>query len=190
MGKKYAIRRSIANSDFRDTVCTEDLPIHSLKRGAEMVDISGRRETAGTAPAWQVRESQRQRLLEEIKRKIIDLENEIERDKLNWFLLYTLEGKLRRPKKMAFPPETILVIPGWPREHTTRARKLFLVGIEGAVNTFKRSEEEGSALFAKLFEWVAQGIVHSYSFGLRRQETENPTLILGTACATDEIQFE
>jgi hypothetical protein len=144
----------------------------------------------GTAPAWQVRESERQQLLGGIQQEIINLEDEVGRDKLHWFLLHTLAEKLRRPENIAFPPGSILLIPGWPREHTARVRKLFLIGIEGAVNNFKRTEEEGSALFAKLFEWVAKGIVHSYSFDLRKQEIENPMIIYGTACATDEIPFE
>jgi len=62
--------------------------------------------------------------------------------------------------------------------------------ISKSIQQFQRSETEGLALFAKLFEWVASGLVLKYHSRLQAQEMQYPKLIYGVEDRTEEVPFE
>ena len=160
-------------------------PDSPTERGAKMVDISGGRETTATAPAWQVRESARQKILEEIKRKIINCEDEVGRRNVHRLLLHILD------KELAFGQASInnREFENVPPSHKELVLGLFSE-ISKLIRQFQRSELEGNAILAKLFEWIAYSIVQRYYSALQEQEMHYPTLIYGVERATDEVPFE
>ncbi|MBU6388833.1 hypothetical protein KGQ72_03100 [Patescibacteria group bacterium] len=141
-----------------------------------------------TGPAWQVRQAAQQRLFEEIKQKVIELEETIERPELHWFLLRKFEDELRKPGSSTFPDGTILIVPGWPREHTEMAKKLILE-IEHLIAGFQCADAEGNELFAKLFEWTAGEITRPYHSEYRNQETRMLKTLYGAKNDSDEVPY-
>ena len=142
-----------------------------------------------TGPAWQVRQAAQQRLFEGIKQKIIGLEESIERPELHWFLLHRFGGELHNPGSLAFPDDTILIIPSWPRAHTEMVRKLVLE-VERLVTGFQCTDAEGNELFAKLFEWTASEIARPHHNEYRNQETKILKTLYGVKSDSDEVPYE
>lgn len=147
-----------------------------------MVDISGRRETAGTAPAWQVRESQRQKFLKGITQKIYDYEDKVGRINLLRLLLYIVDKKLVTGQVTVNKSEFTNV----PPNHMTQILALFS-GISKSIRKFQRSETEGYALFAKILEWAAGEIAQRHYSELLAQQDSYPEVIYGAKRATDEV---
>jgi hypothetical protein len=141
-----------------------------------------------TGPAWQVRQATQQGRLEEIQRKIIGLEDEVERSELHWFLLDEFRKKLLRPKEPFFRPTSVLIIPGWTREHGAMV-KVLLLEIEDLVKRFQCTDKEGSELFAKLFEWTAGEIAQPFHNAYSSQEKKMLQTLYGVERATDEVPF-
>jgi hypothetical protein len=134
-----------------------------------------------TAPAWQVRESARQKFLERIKQKIIRGEEDIGMVNFYHALLYLLTDQLTFVKG------------GGIGNFTPKASPFiidFYFVISREITDFQRSEEEGNALFAKLLEWAAGEVTWSCHSAL---ETQTPRLleqIYGVADVTEEVPLE
>ena len=154
-----------------------------------MVDISERRETAvATGPAWQVRETARQKLLEGIKQKIIRREDDFAEHNLfnlYWTLSYLFYSQIQ------FSHGGIgyvdLSKSGWANERLTF--QLFSEVLK-EVKEFQRSEEEGRALLGELLEWAANEIARPHYSALGTQEVDEPKIIYGVEDRNEEIPFE
>lgn len=153
-----------------------------------------------TGPAWQVRESARQGLLERLRGRVCDLEEEIgalkpvedgmiEPEKFYDILLHWLLKQLDPDPLPKLKGPTITIIPGWPRAHVNMFVRL-QDEICGDIKKFERSPEEGKALLAELLVWCVGQIAHPYHRALEEQQFQKPDLIYGVERATDEVPFE
>lgn len=139
----------------------------------------------GTGPAWQVRESARGQFLENIKRKIIDMEEDIGRVNIHRILLRFIEKELISGRASINTREFGNI----PQDHQALVFGLFLE-ISASVRTFQRTETEGDAILAKLFIWIASEIAQPYASALQTQEMNYPKKIYGVEDRTQEIPFE
>ncbi|MFZ3044246.1 MAG: hypothetical protein WA058_04050 [Minisyncoccia bacterium] len=157
-----------------------------------MVDVSGSKETLATAPAWQVRESQRQKLLEGFKQKIIGYEDSFPGGYLYKILLGLSQEQIANYHPWMMTGPVAFLVLDMPDVHLEAREKIAALfrEIRDGVRQFERSEEEGRALLAKLFEWMAGEIARPYHSALQHQEIRNPKLVYGVERATDEIPFE
>ncbi len=147
-----------------------------------MVDISGRRETTATGPAWQVREAARQRLLEKIQRDITEHEGLTSRAEYYRTLFHTLDKYLADGD----------VNDGRPIVRINKRQPMYGVFAKMVddIVRFQRSGKEGKALLAKLLEWLTGEIARPHHSALREQEIRQPKLIYGVEHTTDEVPFE
>ncbi|MDP2665074.1 MAG: hypothetical protein Q8P23_00255 [bacterium] len=139
----------------------------------------------GTGSAWQVRESARQKILEEIKRKIINCEDEVGRKNVHRLLLHILDKKLSFGQAQINNREFENV----PPSHKKLILGLFSE-ISKLIKQFQRSETEGDVILAMLFEWAAGEIARPYHSALRTQEIHYPRLIYGVESCTDKVPLE
>lgn len=141
--------------------------------------------TKGTAPAWQVRESARQTLLEGIQRDIIRKEEDLGRSNLQRTLLYVLNRELTFAESEVgnnYPSDIRLDI--------GEKAFAFFYEVFQSIRQFQRSKKEGDFLFAKLLEWTAGEIARPYHSALLRQEIRQPERIFGAKGAMDEVPLE
>lgn len=136
----------------------------------------------GTAPAWQVRDMQRHKLLEGLQGR---MSAEAERFPIEWDLYRVLirlldtllfEGSITTPKDLA----------GIPQEVHNSALGL-LREILQDIDRFKRSAPEGRALMAQLLEYAVERLTDARYEALRNDEFAHPKLIFGTDRATDDM---
>jgi len=142
----------------------------------------------GTAPAWQVREMQRQKLLEEIKQKIIHREDDFAEHNLfnlYWTLSYLFYSQLQRSGKGLGYDD--LSKSAWANE---RIASLLFSEVLEEINKFQRSGEEGRALLGEFLEWAANEIARPHYSALGTQEVDQPKIIYGVEDRTEEIPFE
>lgn len=141
--------------------------------------------STGTGPAWQVRESARQKLVERIQQKIISLEDQIGRTNLLRLLLHIID------KELTFGQVSInnREFENVPSGHKGLVLELFSE-ISELIRQFQRSETEGDVIHAKLFEWTASEIVRKYHSRLQTQEMHYPKLIYGVEDRTEEVPLE
>ena len=142
----------------------------------------------GTAPAWQVREAARQKLLEGIQERIIRMEDHFDNFSILRALLPLLNECLVSP---SYGTGIGLVIAGdeirkTSSSYQTEACRVFR-DIVREIKDFQRSDEEGLALFATLFEWVVSEIAQPYHMALRKQEVAQPNLIFHAPHLTHHI---
>ena len=139
----------------------------------------------GTGPAWQVRESARQKLLEKIKQKILGHEDGIGRTNLFRLLLHIID------KELAFGQVSInnQEFENVPPSHKERVLGLFFETSK-SIKQFQRSEAEGDAILAKLFEWTSNEVARPHYSMLQTQEVHEPKRIYGVEHATDEVPLE
>lgn len=137
----------------------------------------------GTMPAWQKREAERQKLLEEIKRRLINEEERAERPYLYKTLVFLIGRKLEMGD---FNFDNTIEMPG---DHWLKSRELLyiLAQAELVIDRFERVPAEGLALWAKLFEWAADGVAAPYHRELASAEHTNPKEVYGTDRASDEV---
>lgn len=144
--------------------------------------------STGTAPAWQVRESARQQLLEKIKQNIVRREDNFAEHNifnLYWTLSYLLYSQLQHSEKGLSYDD--LSKSSWANE---RLASRLLSEVLKDVREFQRSEQEGNALLAKILEWVTGEIARPYYSALQFQEVHEPRKIYEVEHATDEVPFE
>lgn len=141
-----------------------------------------------TGPAWQVRESARQKLLEGIQQKIIGREDDFVTYNFNLYgeLFSLLERKLTLLKN-GIDGDGGAPVSIW--EDGKKVHNLFSEIVTEVVE-FQRSKEEGNALLAKLLEWVAGEIARPFYSTLQTQEFHHPKLIYGIEDRTKEVPFE
>jgi len=141
---------------------------------------------SGKAPAWQVREMQRQQLLERLMQQIIRQEDAIGLEDLHEALLFLLQMELKYSRVWVSVHFDLSLI-----RTEVKQKVCNLFGeMEDEVKKFSRSQEEGKGIYAKLFEWVASEIVRPYHAALHTQELHEPKKIYGIEDRTAEIPFE
>jgi hypothetical protein len=138
-----------------------------------------------TGPAWQVRESARQRLLEGIQQKIIRLEDDVERVNLHRMLPHLLVGALTL-SRCGTNGDDFSEISWDEKEKVTN----FFCEVLGEIRRFQRSGDEGNALLAKLLEWTAGEIARPFHSALQTQAFHEPEKIYGAKRAMDKVPFE
>jgi len=134
-----------------------------------------------TAPAWQVRESARQKFLEHIKQKIIRGEEDIGMVNFYHAFLYLLIDQLT-PLKGGGVGNFIPKISPFIID--------FYFVISREITDFQRSEEEGNALFAKLLEWTAGEVTQSFHSALEAQTPQLLEWVYGVADVTEKVPLE
>ena len=142
----------------------------------------------GTAPAWQVRDMQRQKLLEGIKQKIIRREDDFAEHNLfnlYWTLSYLIYSQLQRSEKGLSYDD--LSRSAWSNE---RLSSFLFSEVLKEIDEFQRSEKESRALLGELLEWVAGEIALPYYSELGTQEVDEPKIIYGVEDRMEEIPFE
>lgn len=139
-------------------------------------------KTTATAPAWQVREHQRQKLLEKLHQKVIAQLDNFKTIDLFRVLLFLLDKKLATL-------EISISASDFPEISWATREIVFGLFCEMSqkIGDFQRSEEEGHALLAMLFQWVADNLANPHHAALQTQELCKPELIYGTERATDEV---
>lgn len=148
--------------------------------GTETLTNQEKDMSKGTAPAWQIRKMQRQKLLKEIQRKIAGTAEEFE---IEWDL-YRLLIRLFDTALVGSP----IVKDLWDIPKEVHDIALLVFGQSRlAIQSFERSRQEGLALTAKLLEWTAGQVVAVHHKALRNEEFAHPRLIYGTERATDEV---
>jgi len=138
----------------------------------------------GTAPAWQVREMARQKLLEEIQRDLMDKEEGLQNYlDFHQIALHLIVGKLRDGSlSMSFSDS----LPHFPRDLRQTTFDV-LKTAAAKIALFKRSPEEGNAMWAKMLEWSASQLAQPFASALRQQEVLEPQRVYGVPSAMDEV---
>lgn len=137
--------------------------------------------------AWQMRGIERQNLLEKIKREILEKEESWKCSRIEgWaMLLHYLHRKLVGAFYVATSSD-------YPYNVPFELKQVFLdavLGITQQIDKFKRCNEEGEALIAELFEWVAKEITHPYHRALQQKEFDDPKTVFGATSAVDDVPF-
>lgn len=138
----------------------------------------------GTAPAWQARDMERQKLLEDIQRQLdnAELGQKHESDVLR--LVMTLVPEILVDNRTSINARGTL--PSIPWETRDRVSEL-LWSIDASIEKFKRSDDEGRALWAKVLEWSVRAFTARYQRALNTQEMLEPMLIFRTEKSTDKV---
>lgn len=133
-----------------------------------------------TGDAWQMREMQRQRLLEGLMCETWDFVNqgsEVTEEEFFTRLAMEVCRWLSNPVGL--------------REQYTAEEEFLHVPILSQLNEFSRSYEERDALLAKFLEkHVLPAALSRYYSELQGQEFENPQLIFGAEHAMDEVTVD
>lgn len=138
----------------------------------------------GTAPAWQVRDMERQKLLENIQRQLDNAELGPKHESDVFRLIMTMVPEMMSDNRMTVGASGTL--PSIPWERRKRVHDL-LWSIDASIENFKRSDDEGKALWAKVLEWSVRIFTARYHRALNTQEMLEPMLIFGTAKSTDKV---
>jgi hypothetical protein len=137
--------------------------------------------TQGKAPAWQAREMERQNFLENIERQLNDAERSFKHESDVYQLVMLIV-----PQMLSDGRVSQSTLPSIPWERCKQVYDL-LMTIDASIEQFKRSDDEGKALWAKVLEWSARGFTSGYHRKLNTQEMLEPMLIFGTTRSTDEV---
>lgn len=138
----------------------------------------------GTMPAWQAREMQRQKLLEDIQRQLdkSNLGQKHESDVLRLVMMMVPEMLAENRMTMS----AYGTLPTIPWERRKQVHDL-LWSIDASIEHFKRSDDEGKALWAKVLEWSVRAFTARFHRVLNTQEMLEPMLIFGTAKSTNKV---
>lgn len=138
----------------------------------------------GMAPAWQARDMERQKLLENIERQLdnSNLGQKHESDVLR--LIMTMVPEMLADNRMTMSASG--THPSIPWETRKRVHDL-LWSVDANIENFKRSDDEGRALWAKVLEWSVRAFTARYHRALNTQEMLEPMLIFNTAKSTDKV---
>ncbi len=138
----------------------------------------------GTAPAWQVRDIQRQGLLIDLVTKILAEEErrtEVEQQMIIWTLeLASFLAALLSAK--AVGTET-----SFTSRFDNDLLHFFDVHILTSIETFSRSQEEADLMYLRLAEKLIDMGGYQLQAALSRQELFQPKLIFGVEDRTQEI---
>lgn len=137
----------------------------------------------GTAPAWQVRDMERQKLLENIQRQLDGAELGPKHESDVFRLVMTMVPEMLADNRM-----TPGMLPSIPWERRKQVQDL-LWSIDASIENFKRSDDEGRALWAKVLEWSVRAFIARYHRALNTQEMLEPMLIFGTTKSTDKVSI-
>ena len=140
----------------------------------------------GTAPAWQVRDTQRQKLLEVIQQKIIRWEND-----------YLWSSHLHNIFHHLLETELILGLGRISEDDISRIYwkdRIQVTNLFGEVlkeiRDFQRSSEEEKCLLAKLYVWTAGEVARPYHSALDATNLDLLKRVYGVKSAMDEVPFE
>ncbi|GEM_PF-2462175 len=138
----------------------------------------------GNAPAWQVRDMQRQKLLENIQHHLSNVENEFEQGSdVHRLVMELVSGKLATGSLGMSLSGTLPSIPWKKRNLVYR----LVLSADASIDDFKRSYEEGLFLWAKVLEWSTGQFTHSFHAALHSQETLEPQKVYGTEHSMQEV---
>lgn len=140
---------------------------------------------AGTAPAWQVREMQRQYLLNDLKTRLFEQEEVYGKTSVHRVLLLVLERELSI--RRAFLESSDLSDIEWGEKD---ALFRFYIRLDQTIRKFERCPEEGQLLRAELFKYVAHQIASPPSMALQRIEMDHSKMLYGVEDRTEEIPFK
>jgi len=138
----------------------------------------------GMAPAWQARDMERQKLLENIERQLDHARFGPKHESDVLRLVMLLVPEMLADNRMTMSgPETLPSIP-WERRKQVQD---LLWSVDASIENFKRSDDEGRALWAKVLEWSVRAFTARYYRALNTQEMLEPMLVFGTAKSTDKV---
>lgn len=165
-------KQEIANYIFRGTI----RPDQQFNQEKDM--------GKGTAPAWQARDMARQKLLENIQRQLdnAELGQKHESDVLR--LVMTMVPEMLVDNRMTLGAFEMFTSIPWERRKQVHD---LLWSIDASIEDFKRSDDEGKALWAKVLEWSVRAFISRYHRALNTQEMLEPMLIFGTTKSTDKV---
>ena len=128
--------------------------------------------------AWMVRGIQRQRLIEDLIRKVYDEEDKrLDKDKIF--------------KREDFLFSFVSLIGGYlSNENEEETASFFLESILPSVKKFSRSDSEAKALLSTLLEKVLSSATQSFHQALHREEFENPQQIFHAPSAMAEVDLD
>ncbi|MEJ0021761.1 MAG: hypothetical protein WDN47_04265 [Candidatus Doudnabacteria bacterium] len=130
----------------------------------------------GTAPAWQVRDMQRQKLLEKLFDNILEANQpDAWIMGLASFLVALLSAKEASAQ------------PGFTARLDEDMLHFFDAYISTAIEPFARSQEEKDVLYLRLAEKLLESGGSKITAELSKQEMMNPKLIFGVEDRTEEI---
>ena len=140
---------------------------------------------SGTAPAWQVREMQRQALMQEIHRLVLQAEEEVDQATLYRVLLRQLERTLASKGPLLGSHDML--------ENSWEAREKGLgifEEIRSKISHFRKTTVEEQALLADIFVWMAQEIARPHKAVLASQELHEPEKIYGVKDRIQDVPFD
>ena len=130
-------------------------------------------------PAWQVREYQRQQLLEKLLREACDLQDRSGGEGGNYFLLEIALAVLQE-----------LEGPGHSGNRSIVSQKFFDTVVLPQVKDFSRSDEECQALLARFVQkHLLSSALNSIHGKLVSQEVHEPLKIFGVADCNTEVEL-
>lgn len=132
--------------------------------------------------AWEVREAQRQRLLESLRMAAFREDEDLEGNHLNRFFL-ELVAEIISCLKTRLTKQ--------PDRPATEGRRVkdFVELAFSEISSFARTEEERDFLSAELALALFRSGLSPFFAALTRQEVHRPELVYGGHKATDEIPF-
>jgi hypothetical protein len=139
---------------------------------------------SGTAPAWQVRDMQRNKVIADFKRMVLDAEDHTDAAPLHRAMLYTLLQIVAGEKMLDLRMTND--IPA----HSRGLGAGLAMNLYAAVEKFQRSEAEGRMLLAEGIVWLAGEIARPFRAALSSQELMDPKTIYGVEDRTTDVPFE
>ncbi len=133
------------------------------------------------ADAWMKRSSERQALLDTLKRAIVDEEEESHRRVTFQLALCTAFLEFFKGIDRLYPPP--FVPPGNSQERFLAEKIL------PAIRDFSRTDEETLALATDLFDWECQSISRYFKAPLQQQELDEPEKLYDGHKAMDKVEL-
>ena len=138
--------------------------------------------------AWRVRESQRQELFEDLKRRAF--EKEEEEDGSHCFFLLLLSAAIARHLIMVKQRGSALNIIIFPWLFPESVSRFLTQEVLPKVKEFSRTETEADALLAKFLGEILQSGLNPFHAALMREEISNPQKIFHASSAMTKMSLE
>ena len=124
-------------------------------------------------PAWQVRESERQELLNQLKTKTWDFDDKHD-NRAMWYIAEVCLAYLKDPSIQS----------GQSLSH-----QFFFGTVLKEISDFSRADEERDSMLADFMEWVVKSMATKFHSKLQEKELEDPQTIFRVPTATSEAKF-
>lgn len=131
-------------------------------------------------PVWQLRESQRQNLIDQLIQEVFEWEEKDPDDLFSFRLALVLMDYLRMRRLEVGSPQIL----GNKFEQI-----FFRENILPPIKQFSRLDVECDILIVQLFEKVLVSVFSHFRSELRKVEVDNPQVIFGTPSGTTEVEI-